>query len=190
MSSFCGNGFRLSCSTPASPCMWRRCRATIATISPSLATKHWLMPCARQSNWILASNHVFPQLRASFRAERHENFHCSPAAAGFVGRGGFYKGRFLLARIFLSSHMARPQAAVVAAHPLPCGDCSGFCSLRPAVTFGHLRAHCGAGNERRRRAMARRGFIEEGPFIGKDVQEAELKYFDLQHGERASVDAA
>jgi hypothetical protein len=46
------------------------------------------------------------------------------------------------------------------------------------------------GNERRRRAMARRGFIEEGPFIGKDVQEAELKYFHLQHGERASADVA
>jgi hypothetical protein len=46
------------------------------------------------------------------------------------------------------------------------------------------------GNERRRRAMARRGFIEEGPFVGKDVQEAELKYFHLRHGERASADAA
>jgi hypothetical protein len=46
------------------------------------------------------------------------------------------------------------------------------------------------GNERRRRAMARRGFIEEGPFVGKDVQEAELKYFHLQHGERASADVA
>jgi hypothetical protein len=46
------------------------------------------------------------------------------------------------------------------------------------------------GNERRRRAMARRGFIEEGPFVGKDVHEAELKYFHLRHGERASADAA
>lgn len=46
------------------------------------------------------------------------------------------------------------------------------------------------GNERRRRAMARRGFIEEGPFVGKDVQEAELKYFHLQHGDRTSVDSA
>ena len=54
MSSSCGNGFRLSCSTPASPCMWRRCMATTATISPSLATKHWPTRCARQSNWILA----------------------------------------------------------------------------------------------------------------------------------------
>jgi hypothetical protein len=46
------------------------------------------------------------------------------------------------------------------------------------------------GNERRRRAMARRGFIEEGPLVGKDLQEAELKYFHLQHGERAPADAA
>jgi hypothetical protein len=46
------------------------------------------------------------------------------------------------------------------------------------------------GNERRRRAMARRGFIEEGPFVGKDAHEAELKYFHLRHGERASTDAA
>jgi hypothetical protein len=46
------------------------------------------------------------------------------------------------------------------------------------------------GNERRRRALAMRGFIEEGPFVGKDVQEAELKYFHLQQGERASMDAA
>src|SRR6185503_16111740 len=38
------------------------------------------------------------------------------------------------------------------------------------------------GNERRRRALARRGFIEEGPFVGEDLQEAELKYF--QHDER------
>jgi hypothetical protein len=46
------------------------------------------------------------------------------------------------------------------------------------------------GNERRRRAMARRGFIEEGPLVGKDLQEAELKYFHLQHAERAPADAA
>src|SRR4029079_7708243 len=46
------------------------------------------------------------------------------------------------------------------------------------------------GNERRRRAMARRGFIEEGPFVGKDVQEAELRYFHPQHGGGASMDAA
>jgi hypothetical protein len=46
------------------------------------------------------------------------------------------------------------------------------------------------GNERRRRALARRGFIEEGPFVGEDLQEAELKYFHLQHGERTPADIA
>jgi hypothetical protein len=46
------------------------------------------------------------------------------------------------------------------------------------------------GNERRRRALARRGFIEEGPFVGEDLQEAELKYFHVLHGERAPADAA
>ncbi|MGH6873504.1 MAG: DUF2628 domain-containing protein [Aestuariivirgaceae bacterium] len=44
-------------------------------------------------------------------------------------------------------------------------------------------------NERRRRALSRRGFIEEGPFVGEDLQEAELKYFYL-YGERARTDAA
>jgi hypothetical protein len=44
-------------------------------------------------------------------------------------------------------------------------------------------------NERQRRALARRGFIEEGPFVGEDLQEAELKYFHLLHGERAPADA-
>jgi hypothetical protein len=43
------------------------------------------------------------------------------------------------------------------------------------------------GNERRRRALARRGFIEEGPFLGADVQEAELKYFRHRHGEPVSA---
>jgi hypothetical protein len=46
------------------------------------------------------------------------------------------------------------------------------------------------GNERRRRALARRGFIEEGPFVGEDLQEAELKYFRLLHDGRAPSDAA
>jgi Protein of unknown function (DUF2628) len=46
------------------------------------------------------------------------------------------------------------------------------------------------GNERRRRALARRGFIEEGPFVGEDLQEAELKYFHLQHDERVRADIA
>jgi hypothetical protein len=36
--------------------------------------------------------------------------------------------------------------------------------------------------------LARRGFIEEGPFVGEDLQEAELKYF--QHDERVRADIA
>jgi hypothetical protein len=31
-----------------------------------------------------------------------------------------------------------------------------------------------------RRALARRGFAEEGPFVGEDLDEAELKYFRSQ----------
>jgi uncharacterized protein DUF2628 len=32
-------------------------------------------------------------------------------------------------------------------------------------------------NRLNRRALARRGFAEEGPFVGEDLEEAELKYF-------------
>lgn len=32
-------------------------------------------------------------------------------------------------------------------------------------------------NKFNRRALARRGFAEEGPFVGEDLEEAELKYF-------------
>ena len=35
-------------------------------------------------------------------------------------------------------------------------------------------------NNLSRRALVRRGFTEEGPFIGKDAEEAELKYFRAQ----------
>lgn len=35
-------------------------------------------------------------------------------------------------------------------------------------------------NKLNRRALTRRGFAEEGPFVGEDLEEAELKYFQLQ----------
>jgi hypothetical protein len=41
-------------------------------------------------------------------------------------------------------------------------------------------------NNLNRRALARRGFSEEGPFIGKDAEEAELKYFRSQTATHAS----
>jgi hypothetical protein len=35
-------------------------------------------------------------------------------------------------------------------------------------------------NKLNRRALARRGFAEEGPFVGEDLEEVELKYFQSQ----------
>ena len=35
-------------------------------------------------------------------------------------------------------------------------------------------------NKLNRRALAKRGFAEEGPFVGEDLEEVELKYFQSQ----------
>jgi hypothetical protein len=38
-----------------------------------------------------------------------------------------------------------------------------------------------------RRALMRRGFTEEGPFLGEDVEEAELRYFQSQAFRQSSA---
>jgi hypothetical protein len=106
--------------------------------------------------------------------------HVSPDKTLFIKEGFSWPG-FLFAVIWLAFKRLWLALAlyVLALVALTAAARAADFSVGSVIALGlALNLFVGfEANNLYRRALVRRGFAEEGPFLGEDVEEAELKYF-------------